>query len=355
MLDIELYKKLVNINGISGHEAMVRRVVKEELEKCSDEIVYDKLGSIFGLSKGSTGPTIMFAGHMDEVGFMVTNITEDGFIHIIPIGGIKPEVYVSQNMNIVINESKVIRGIIGSIPPHLSKEPKPVNMDDLVLDIGADDKKAAIDMGVKPGQQVVSVNDLYYTEDKKKIVSKAWDNRFGVGLAIEAMRYAHSHKHSSNIYCGATVQEEVGCRGAITSANMIKPDFFFAFDVTTSLDCAPKNPKTQSGIGKGFVVRFFDPSCIMNPVLHNYLVDLATKNNIKYQEYTPAGSTDAGKAQYGGDNGAISTCLAICGRYIHSTATMIHLDDMEAVKKMAMAIIDDLDDKRYQEIVGKMR
>lgn len=352
MLDLELYKKLVNINAISGQEKAVRKVVREELEKCTDEIVQDKLGSIFGVSRGN-GPVIMFAGHMDEVGFMVTGITEKGFIKIIPIGGIKPEVYVSQNMNIVINEEKVIRGIIGSIPPHLSREAKAVNMDDLVLDIGADNKQAAIDMGVKVGQQVVSVNDFYYTEDGKKIVSKAWDDRFGVGLAIEMMRYASSIEHPNTIYSGATVQEEVGCRGAITATNMIKPDFFFAFDVTTATDCASPNPKTQSAIGDGFIVRFYDPGCLMNRALHNYITTLAKENNIKYQEYAPSGGTDASKAQFAGE-GVFSTCLAVCARYIHSTATMIHIEDMESVKALAEAIVRTLDNEKMNEIMRNM-
>lgn len=352
MLDIELYKKLVNANAISGYEKSVRKIVREELEKCNVEIVQDKLGSIFGVSKGN-GPKIMFAGHMDEVGFMVTSITEKGFIKIIPIGGIKPEVYVSQNMNIIIDDDKAIRGIIGSIPPHLSKEASPVKMEDLVLDIGADNKQEAIDMGVKIGQQVVSVNDFYYTHDGKKIVSKAWDDRFGCGLAIEMMRYACSVDHPNTIYSGCTVQEEVGCRGAVTSTNMINSDFFFAFDVTTATDCMPSNSKTQSNIGDGFIVRFYDPGCIMNRALHEYITDLAKENNIKYQEYAPSGGTDASKAQYA-HAGVVSTCLAVCARYIHSTATMIHLDDMEAVKELACAIVRTLDDNKMKEILGKM-
>lgn len=352
-MDIELYKKLLNTNAISGHEKPVRRIIKEELDKCGVDIIYDNLGSIYGVSDGD-GPTIMFAGHMDEVGFMVSNISEDGFIYIIPIGGIKPEVYVSQNMNIVVNENKVIKGIIGSIPPHLSKEPRPISMDDLVLDIGADNKQHAIDMGVKIGQQVVSENNFYYTEDGKKIVSKAWDNRFGCGLAIEVMRYASTHKHQNKIYCGANVQEEVGCRGAQTATNMIQPDFFFAFDVTTATDCMPRNPKTSSALGKGFIVRFYDPGCIMNTTFLDYIQDLALKNNIKYQLFAPQGGTDASKAQYAG-NGCISTCLAICGRYIHSTATMVHVDDIQAVYDIAIALINDLTKEKYQELLNDYR
>ena len=352
MLDLELYKELVNLNGIAGHEKSIRQVVRRELEKLNVNIVQDKLGSIFGISEGK-GPKIMFAGHMDEVGFMVTNVDANGLIRIIPVGGIKPEVYVSQNMQIIVNENKTIRGVIGSIPPHISKEAKPIAMEDLILDIGADDDKAAYDMGVQIGQQVVSVNDFYYTEDGKKIVSKAWDNRFGVGLAIELMRYASSHNHPNTIYAGATVQEEVGARGARTASQMVNPDMFFAFDVTTATDCMPANPRTSCGLGKGFVLRFYDPSCVMNPALKDYLVDLATKENIPFQYYAPNGSTDAGNAQYAND-GSISTCLAICGRYIHSTATMIHLEDMEAVKRIALAIVDDFDEKRFKELLEKM-
>ena len=353
-MDIELYKKLVDINAISGHEKEVRKVMKEELIKAgADNLLYDKLGSIVGVSKGE-GPKIMFVGHMDEVGFMVSGISEAGFIQIIPVGGIKGEVYVSQNMNIVVSKDKVIRGIIGSIPPHLSKEAKAINVEDLVLDIGADDKEAAIKMGVQIGQQVVSVNNFYFTEDGKKIVSKAWDNRFGCGLAIEVMRYACTHKHDNMIYCGATVQEEVGSRGAVTLSNMIEPDFFFAFDVTTATDCMPPNPKTSNKLGDGFIVRFYDPGCIMNTSLLNYITKLASDNNIKYQLYAPSGGTDASKGQYAG-NGAISTCLAICGRYIHSTATMIHLDDMEAVYKMACLLVDNLSTDTYKKLLEEYR
>lgn len=352
MLDLELYKSLVNLNGAPGHEGTVRKLVRRELEKCNVQIVQDKLGSIMGISEGK-GPKIMFCGHMDEVGFMVSNISENGFIQIVPLGGIKPEVYVSQNMNIVINENKVIKGIIGSIPPHISKEVRPITMDDLVLDIGADSKEDAIKMGVKVGMQVVSDNNFYFTEDGKKIVSKAWDNRFGTGLAIEVMRYASSKPHPNTIYAGASAMEEVGCRGAQTITQKLAPDFFFAFDVTTATDVLPTNPKTQSAIGKGFIVRVLDPSCIMNPALMNYVMDLADKNNIKYQIYAPNGSTDAGKAQYAHD-GVISTCLAVCARYIHSTATMIHIDDMEALKQIACAIVDDLDEEKYKKILKDM-
>ena len=352
MLDIELYKELVNLNGISGHEKSVRKVLRRELEKLNVTLYQDKLGSLVGESKGN-GPKIMFTGHMDEVGFMISKIEENGLLKILPVGGIKPEVYVSQNMNVIVSEDKVIKGIIGSIPPHLSKEPKPIAISDLILDIGADSIDHAKSMGVEIGQQVVSDNNFYFTFDNKKIVSKAWDNRFGVGLAIEVMRYAITHNHPNTIFCGATVQEEVGLRGVRTLTQMIKPDFFFAFDVTTATDYMGTQALSDSKLGEGFIVRFLDPSCVMNPALKDFIIDVAKRHNIKYQLFAPSGSTDAGNAQYAND-GVFSTCLAVCARYIHSTASMIHIDDMEALKQLAFAIVDELDDKKMQEILENM-
>src|SRR5690554_4911752 len=172
---MKLYEQLVNMNGIAGHERQVRNFVRAELEKVSDEIVQDKLGSVFGVSKGD-GTVIMIAGHMDEVGGMVSKITPEGCIRMIRIGGLDTKVMYSQNVNIVINDEKTIKGVIGAIPPHLTRgttEPT-LTFDDLLLDIGASSKEEAEAMGVKLGQQIVPVNNYYVMENGNRIVSKAW-------------------------------------------------------------------------------------------------------------------------------------------------------------------------------------
>lgn len=351
MRNMELYEKLVNMNGISGNERFVRKFVREELEKVSDCLVQDKLGSVFGVSHGE-GPVIMIAGHMDEVGAMIVKITKKGFLKIHPIGGIVPEVMLSQNMNVVINESKVIRGVIGAIPPHISKgndaPKKELTFDDLLLDVGADSYDDAIKMGIRVGQQVVFNNEYYVMEDGHKIVSKAWDNRFGVGMAIEIMQEIKGMDHPNTVVAGATVQEEVGLRGATTATNLVEPDLFIAVDVSPVGDFLDENnPKAFGKLGEGFLVRFYDPRCIMHNGIREYFDKLAKENNIKCQYFLSQGGTDAAAAQY---SGAISTTIGLPGRYIHSSAAIIDVRDVEEVKKMLIALIKNFDKKALEEV-----
>ncbi|HEY8395264.1 MAG TPA: M42 family metallopeptidase [Bacilli bacterium] len=351
---MKIYEDLVNLNAVSGFEKPVRKYLKKELSKYADEVVQDKLGSIFGIIKGE-GPVIMVAGHMDEVGAMVTGIKDNGMLKIIPIGSINPEVMVSQNVQVVISDDKVIRGIVGAVPPHMtrgSKEQKQLDFDDLLVDVGADSKEHAEEMGIKIGQQVTFVNQYYITEDGKKIVSKAWDNRFGCGMALEILRTLKKEgiKHPNTVVAGGTVQEEVGLRGATTASNMIKPELFIAIDVSPVGDILdPNHPRAFGKLGEGFLIRFFDPRNIMQPRLKAYFESLAKSKGIKFQEFLSMGSTDAAAAQYAG-SGSLSTTIGLPGRYIHSTAAMIHIDDVEAVKSMLIEIIKDFDSKRLSEL-----
>lgn len=350
MENMKIYEQLVNMNGISGHERSIKKFVKQELEKYSDEIIQDKLGSVFGVKKGN-GPVIMIAGHMDEVGAMVVKITDKGFLKLLPIGGINPEVFVSQNMNVVISEDKVIKGVIGAVPPHINRgsdEKSELKFDDLLLDIGADSKEDAIKMGIKIGQQVVPVNNYYVMEDGNKIVSKAWDNRFGVGMALDIMKEIKDMDHPNTVICGATVQEEVGLRGAVTASNMVKPDLFIAVDVSPVGDfLADNNPRAFGKLGDGFLIRFYDPRCIMHNGIKDYFEKLSKEKDIKCQYFLSMGGTDAAAAQY---SGAIATTVGLPGRYIHTTAAIIDVRDVMEVKKMLLEIIKNFDDKALEAV-----
>lgn len=343
----EIYKQLLNMDGVPGHEREIKKFVKNELLKYTDQILEDGMGGVFGVLEGE-GPTIMFCGHMDEVGFLVSGITPKGMIKLLPVGGTNADVYLSQNMHVVVSKEKRIKGIIGAMPPHLMKgERRAITHDDLLLDIGADNYEHAVSMGIKIGQQVVSENDYYFTEDNKKIVSKAWDDRFGVGMILELIKEASQKPHKNRLVFGATVQEEVGLRGARVASQMIEPDLFVAIDVSPADDFVSYTPNAM--LGKGFLIRYYDPSIIMNRGLHDYFEELAIKNNIKYQEYRSMGGTDAAIAQYAG-KGILSTTLGLPGRYIHTTAAMVHVDDMEAVKQMALAIIDSFDEETFNKV-----
>lgn len=348
---MKIYEDLVNLNGIAGHEKGIRNYMKKEILKHTDEVIQDKLGSIFGVLRGEDAPVIMIAGHMDEVGAMVTSITPEGFIKMMAIGGINPDVMVSQNV-IISTKTKDIKGVVGAIPPHINRGgegPTAVTFDNLLVDIGANNKEHAIELGIEVGQQINFVNNYYITEDGKKIVSKAWDNRFGCGMALEVLREASQIKHPNTVISGATVQEEVGLRGATTASQMVKPDLFLAIDVSPVGDFLNKNhPKAFGALGEGFLIRFYDPRNLMNPKVQKYLEDVARKNDIKVQHFLSMGGTDAAAAQYAG-SGTIATTIGLPGRYIHSSAAMIHIDDVEAVKAMVIAIIKDFDKARLME------
>ncbi len=331
MLD-KIFEDLVNIPGAAGQEHYVRKYLKEQYTKYTDEIVQDKLGSIFAIkkSKKENAPVIMLAGHMDEVGGMVTGITDEGLVKIVNLGGLDYATFVGVQMEVIINENDRIRGITLSKPPHLNGNAKDLKFKDIMLDIGADSKEHAKELGVKLGQQVIPVNNFTYTKDGKKVISKAWDDRWGCGMALTIFKELHDKELDVTLVCGATVQEEVGLRGAHTSTYMINPDVFLTLDTSPASDIYGEK-EYWGKLGDGFLVRFFDPSYIMPGNLKRYIEDLAEKNNIKNQQYISMGGTDAAVAQMTKD-GIIAGAINLPARYIHSSASMIHVDDSKSAQ-----------------------
>jgi len=238
---IEMFKTLTELPGAPGNEHAVRKYMRSELEKYSDELIQDNLGGIFGVRKGpEDGPRIMVAGHMDEVGFMVSAITDNGMIRFQPLGGWWSQVLLAQRVEIMTDNGPVI-GVIGSIPPHLLSDAvrnKPMDIKNMLIDIGADDKEDAQKIGIRPGQQIIPVSPFTPMANGKKILAKAWDNRYGCGLAIELLKELHGEKLPNNLYSGANVMEEVGLRGAAAAATMINPDLFFALDASPANDAS---------------------------------------------------------------------------------------------------------------------
>ncbi len=346
------YKDLVDLPGVSGHEHIVRKYMKENLEKLSEKIYMDKLGSVFGVvNEDVKGPTVMMAGHMDEVGEMVVGITDKGFIKMIPIGGINPPVMLSQHLNVVIEDGTFVPGVVGAKPPHLLRDntTKQVSdFDDFVLDIGADSKAHAEELGIKVGQQVVFHNNYTITKDGKKIISKAWDDRFGCAMALDLLESIDKNTLPCRFVAGANVQEEVGLRGAKTSSYMMKPDLFIAVDCSP---CSDTFEETEVGgtLGKGFMIRFYDPKAIMHQGMKKFVEETAKKHNIKFQYYKSLGGTDAAEVQLSRD-GVLVCTIGMPARYIHSTTSMIHTDDYEAVKKVIIEMLKELDFNKINEI-----
>lgn len=349
---LELFRTLTELPGAPGFEHDVRKFMKQELEKYSDEIIQDRLGGVFGVRRGS-GPKVMVAGHMDEVGFMVTQITKNGMIRFQTLGGWWNQVMLAQRVQIMTDNGPVV-GIIGSIPPHnLTPEQrkKPMDVKNMLIDIGADDKEDAERIGVKPGQAILPVSEFTPMANKKKILAKAWDNRYGCGLSIELLKELQGETLPNELYSGATVQEEVGLRGAKAAANMIKPDIFYALDASPANDMTGDD-KEFGHIGKGALLRIYDRSMITHRGMRDFVLDTAESNNIPYQYFISQGGTDAGSVHLSNE-GVPSAVIGICSRYIHTHAAIIHVDDYAAAKELLVKLVKSTDQSTVDEIRKK--
>ncbi len=347
----KIYRDLVSIPGAPSFEKHVKNYMRTEMQKHTDTIIEDKLGSIFGvLNETSDGPRVMMAGHMDEVGGMVTGITKEGLVKMISLGGMKGDVYLSQHMIIYTDELDEIPGITASKPPHLTKGQKEdtLKFDELLLDIGADSKEHAEELGVKIGQQIISKHEYVVTKDSKKHIAKAWDNRIGCGMALELLEAMKNEKLECSLYAGATVQEEVGLRGAATAAGLVKPDIFLAVDASPCADSFGGDD-VSGKLNEGFLVRFYDPNAIMHRGMKAYIEALAEKHNIKFQYYQSKGGTDAARVQLA-ESGVVVATIGMPARYIHSTTSMIHENDYEAVKAMLFALVKSFNNDTYEQI-----
>jgi len=340
----EMFKTLTELPGAPGNEHAVRKFMRQELEKVSDRLLQDNLGSIFGVKDGQEdGPRIMVAGHMDEVGFMVTQITENGMIRFQPLGGWWNQVMLATRVDIVAG-NRVIPGVIGSIPPHLLSDElrsKPMEIKNMLIDIGADDKDDALALGVRPGQQIVPFSPFTPMANDKKIMAKAWDNRYGCGLAIELLKELKDEKLPNQLFSGATVMEEVGLRGAQTAAAMIKPDLFFALDASPANDAT--GDKNEFGqLGKGTLLRILDKSMVTHRGMREFILDTAETHNIPYQYFVSQGGTDAGRV-HTANEGIPSSVIGICSRYIHTSSSIIHTDDYAAAKELLTKLVKATD------------
>ncbi|WP_163101189.1 M42 family metallopeptidase [Peribacillus alkalitolerans] len=348
---LSLFKTLTELPGAPGNEHAVRKFMRSQLELHADEIVQDGLGGIFGVRVGNeNGPTVMVAGHMDEVGFMVTNITDNGMIRFQPLGGWWNQVLLAQRVEITTDKGPIV-GVIGSIPPHLLEEAqrsKPMDIKNMLIDVGADDREDVKRMGIKPGQQITPICPFTPMANEKKIMAKAWDNRYGCGLAIELLKETKNETLPNILYSGATVQEEVGLRGAQTAANMIKPDIFFALDASPANDMSGK--KSEFGqLGKGTLLRILDRSMVTHRGMREFILDTAETHSIPYQYFVSQGGTDAGRVHQAND-GVPSAVVGICSRYIHTAASIIHIDDYAAAKELLKKLVLSCDSSTVNAI-----
>lgn len=351
---LTMLKDLTDAKGVAGHEKEVRDVMEKYITPYADEVYTDNLGSLIASKVGkSDGPKVMVAGHLDEVGFMVTRIDAKGFIYFQTIGGWWSQVMLAQRVTIMSNDGD-ITGIIGSKPPHiLSPEArkKPVDIKEMFIDIGATSKEEAEGFGVKPGDSVVPYFEFTQMKNEKMLLAKAFDNRIGCAIAIDVLKGLKDSEHPNTVYGVGTVQEEVGLRGARTSTHMVEPDIGFAVDVGIAGDTPGISDKeADSKLGDGPQIILYDASMVSHKGLRDLVVKTAEENDIPFQYSTMAGGgTDSGAIHLTHD-GVPALSITIATRYIHSNAAMLHRDDFENAVKLIVEVIKNFDNDQLEKI-----
>ena len=348
---LQLLNELSQAHGVSGHEGAVRAIFARELAGFS--LSTDRLGGVAARRPGASGPQVLLAGHMDEVGFLVHGISSDGFISVVPVGGWWTHTLLSQRVRILTSSGREIPGVFGATPPHFLAEDarsKILPIDALTIDVGARDREeAAGAMGIQAGDPVAPDSPFTPLLSAGRVMAKAFDNRAGMAVAIQAMQELHAAPAAPpcDVVAVGTVQEEVGTRGARTMGAHLKPDVILVLEAPPADDTpGATKGECQGRLGGGVQIRMFDPTALMNPGLANFAVQVAREEGIDHQvAVRRSGGTDASTFQFAGE-GVPCVVLGVPVRYIHAHNGILDLRDYESTLNLVKAMVRRLDAER---------
>jgi endoglucanase len=350
----KLLQELTDAHGISGFEDEAISVMSKHLVK-PDEVTYDKLGSLIAKRQGaSERPRIMIAGHIDEIGFMVKEITAEGFIKFLPLGGWWGHVALAQRV-IVKTRKGDVPGVIGSKPPHIlndDERKKVLDLKDMFIDVGVCDGFDVKSLGVRPGDAIVPDSKFQVMGNPDLYMNKAFDNRFGAAIAVAVFNEFAKLPHPNTVYAVGTVQEEVGLRGAGTAAHVIDPDVAIIADVSLSAD-SPDHKATFGKLGSGPSITVMDGSMIPNRKLRDLVIETAEAKKIPYHlAALERGGTDGGRIHMS-RAGVPTLYVGAATRYIHSHTAILHKGDFENLVKLLVEVIKKLDMKKVESLTRK--
>ncbi len=342
----KLLQDLTEAHGVPGYEAPVRAVVRKYLESLGP-ISQDKIGSVICQVQGSSeSPRVMLAGHMDEIGFMVKHITEEGFLRFLPLGGWFDQVLLGQRVIVKTRLGDVV-GVIGAKPPHLlpaDERGKVVEKKTMYIDIGATSQAEVEAAGVRPGDPVVPRADFVPLLNGRTYLSKAFDDRIGVAMVISTLQLLQNRQHPNTIFGVATVQEEVGVRGATTSVRAVNPDVAIVLEADIAGDVPGIKPEESSvKLGKGPTVLLYDTRMIPNLKLRDLILDTAQEAGIPVQTSAIEGGATDGSAIHLHSTGVPTVVISIPARHIHSHSSIIAREDYDQGVKLIAAVLEKLD------------
>ncbi len=342
---VRLLRELTEAHGVPGAEDGVRRIFLRELEGCGT-VHTDRLGSA-AVERAGDGPRVLVAGHFDEVGFAVQNITPKGFLKLVALGGWWTHTLVAQRVRILTKSGQEVIGVIGSTPPHFLGEgakDKVLPLEQLYVDVGAVSRAEAEGFGIRLGDPVAPDSAFTALAGGERLLAKAFDNRCGVAAAVQTMQLLKNEALPCQLTAAGSVQEEVGCRGAVTLAALTKPEVALVMEGTPA-DDTPGLPaeESQGALGSGVQIRVLDPSALMNRRLVDLVVETAEAGGIPYQvAVRRSGGTDAKSFQFH-ETGVPSVVLGTPARYIHSHNSLLHLEDYLNAVRLTAAVVRRLD------------
>ena len=346
---IELLEALTQADGIPGFEGEVRDIFRDRVSDVG-AIGTDRLGSIYCTREGSSkSPRILLDSHLDEIGFIVQKITDNGYVKFLPLGGWWGHTLLAQRVNITTKNGKV-PGVVGSTPPHLlgGGRDKVLEVKDLYIDIGAEnEEQAKEEYGVIPGCPIAPYGPFMRLKNDKLLTAKAFDNRVGVALVIDSL--LNLDDHPNTVIGAGCVQEEIGLRGAKTLATSVEPDLAIILEGPPADDTPGIDGGVSEGkLGEGVQIRLIDSSMIVNPKLSDYVIETAKKHEIPYQlGVRQSGGTDGGAIhQY--SRGVPSIVLGVPARYIHSHVSIINVDDYTAALELTLHLVREIDTSVFE-------
>jgi len=338
-MSLEFLKRLLNAPGPSSQETAPARVWREEAAAFADEIQTDVRGNSFAILKGGK-PRVLLAGHIDEIGVIVSYIDDDGFVSFAGVGGWDAQVLVGQRIRLLGKQGNVI-GVIGKKPIHLMKKDEgPSTIDDLWIDIGVTSRAAALEL-IRVGTVGV-IDASAYELPNGRVVSRSIDNRIGAYTVLEALRLLSQQRPTATVAAVATAQEEITMVGAHTAAFTFEPDVSIVVDVTHATDYPTANKKMagEAKLGGGPVIAV---GSVNSPVVHQMLLDIADRDGIPYTvKVNPARSATDADAIHHARSGVAVGVVSIPNRYMHSPNEMIQMSDVDHAARLIATFVQSL-------------
>ncbi|QOY35150.1 M42 family metallopeptidase [Anaerobacillus isosaccharinicus] len=345
----QLLKTLTSLHGPCGYEQPVTTWIKNKLKPIVDEVEVDPLGNVIARKKGTNnGPKMIITAHMDEVGFIVKKIENNGLLRFEKLGGHDDRILLAQKVQIRTQKG-LLTGVIGTMSAHFVKfdDPSKVrNHRQLYIDVGASSKEVAEKLGIEIGNPITWVPNIEFlgNETTGKIVGKGFDDRAGCAVILQTLEEVNGASFNGEIIAIFTVQEEVGLRGAKVAAERVTADVAIAIDTTAVSDTPEETMDGSLSLGDGTGIKIIDFSLIAHPAVKEKLIQLARQHSIPFQhEVFPGIGTDGGAISLA-NKGIPTGVLSIPSRYAHSPVEVIDLNDLEATKNLLKQFILEIDE-----------